>query len=98
MEICKTKNLKGGVNFQMRYSPNMLMAKQLLESGKIGTLKEIEVKISCLTPWETWTFLNNIPRMEVLYHSIHYFDVVRSFFKCEPLRVLSLSSKDPDFK
>jgi predicted dehydrogenase len=30
-------------------------------------------------PWHLWSFLYGKPRMEILYHSIHYVDLVRSF-------------------
>ena len=29
-------------------------------------------------PWEQWSFLEGAPRLEVLYHSIHYLDAIRS--------------------
>jgi len=31
-------------------------------------------------PWELWTFLSSAPRLEITYHSIHYIDLVRSWF------------------
>ena len=30
------------------------------------------------TPWSLWKFLENLPRVEILLHSIHYFDFIRS--------------------
>src|SRR5262249_25714049 len=29
-------------------------------------------------PWEQWSFLKGAPRLEVLYHSIHYLDAIRA--------------------
>jgi predicted dehydrogenase len=31
-------------------------------------------------PWELWSFLSTAPRLEILYHSIHYIDLVLSWF------------------
>ena len=28
-------------------------------------------------PWETWPFMRGLPRLEVLYHSIPYLDMIR---------------------
>jgi predicted dehydrogenase len=36
------------------------------------------VRVTCAMPWHLWTFLYGIPRMEIIYHSIHYVDLVRS--------------------
>lgn len=30
-------------------------------------------------PWAQWSFLQKAPRLEILYHSIHYLDLVRSW-------------------
>ena len=40
-------------------------------------LTDIEVRIVDRQPWEQWTFLKGAPRLEVLYHSIHYLDAIR---------------------
>jgi predicted dehydrogenase len=56
----------------------MLKAKELIASGALGTLTDVEVKLNVFTPWHLWDFLAGIPRMEILYHSIHYIDLVRN--------------------
>jgi len=30
------------------------------------------------TQWSLWKLLENLPRVEILLHSIHYFDFIRS--------------------
>ena len=60
----------------------------------IGELHDVEVRVTCHMPWEIWTFLFGIPRMEVLYHSIHYVDLVRSFLG-EPAGVYCKTVKHP---
>jgi predicted dehydrogenase len=80
LEICRTKRLTAAVNFQLRFAPNMLAARRLEESGALGKVHDMEVKVSVMTPWHLWSFLQKAPRIEILYHSIHYVDLVRSWF------------------
>jgi predicted dehydrogenase len=54
----------------------------------------MEVTVSCHMPWELWSFLNTAPRLEILYHSIHYVDLVRSWFG-NPLGVYAKTVKSP---
>jgi predicted dehydrogenase len=37
------------------------------------------VQVRTYTPWQLWTFLAKAPRLEILYHSIHYLDLIRSW-------------------
>jgi predicted dehydrogenase len=67
------------VNFQLRFAPAIQAARSLIAEGAIGALHDMEVRVSVYTPWHLWTFLYGIPRVEILYHSIHYLDLVRSF-------------------
>ena len=80
LRICRTKRLIAAVNFQLRWAPNMLVARAMTESGVLGELHDMEVSLSVHMPWELWSFLNTAPRLEILYHSIHYIDLVRSWF------------------
>ncbi|HEY8969903.1 MAG TPA: Gfo/Idh/MocA family oxidoreductase, partial [Puia sp.] len=68
-----------GVNFQLRYAPFINAARSIIRQGLIGELCDIEVNVNVYTPWHLWDFLFSSPRVEILYHSIHYIDVVRSF-------------------
>jgi predicted dehydrogenase len=94
LAICRNKGLTAAVNFQLRYAPNMLAAKTLYETGVLGELHDMEVKVSCYMPWQLWTFLDKAPRLEILYHSIHYVDLVRSWFG-NPLGVYAKTVKSP---
>jgi predicted dehydrogenase len=80
LRLCRTKGLVAAVNFQLRWAPNMLAARALTESGVLGGLHDMEVSLSVHMPWELWSFLNTAPRLEITYHSIHYVDLVRSWF------------------
>jgi predicted dehydrogenase len=95
VEQCKRKNLTAAVNFQLRYAPYILAARSLIDSGAIGELHDMEVRVTVYMPWHLWTFLEKAPRVEILYHSVHYVDLIRSFLG-EPKRVHALSIKHPD--
>ncbi|HXU18583.1 MAG TPA: Gfo/Idh/MocA family oxidoreductase [Terriglobales bacterium] len=95
LEICRTKRLTAAVNFQLRFAPNMLMARRFNDSGALGKIHDMEVRVSVMTPWHLWDFLQKAPRIEILYHSIHYVDLVRSWFG-NPLSVLAKTSTSPE--
>jgi predicted dehydrogenase len=94
VDLCHRKNLHAAVNFQLRYAPYVLAARSLIEQGAIGELHDIEIRVTVYTPWHTWTFLQASPRLEILYHSIHYLDLVR-FFLGEPRSVYAKTLKHP---
>jgi predicted dehydrogenase len=76
--ICRERRLSAAVNFQLRFAPNMLAARDALERGVLGEVLDVEVRINLHTPWNYWAFLKGVPRLEVLMHSIHYLDLIRS--------------------
>jgi predicted dehydrogenase len=76
--ICRDRKLRAAVNFQLRFAPNMLAVKDALERGVFGDVLDVEVRINLHTPWNYWAFLKGVPRLEVLMHSIHYLDLIRS--------------------
>jgi predicted dehydrogenase len=77
--ICRERNLQAAVNFQLRYASNHLGAVALAAAGVLGDLHDLEVQVRTYTPWQLWTFLSNAPRLEILYHSIHYLDMIRAW-------------------
>jgi len=78
LELCVERRLVAAINFQLRFSPNVLALRQLVDDGALGDLVDIEVRVVDRQPWEQWPFLRGAPRLEVLYHSIHYLDAIRS--------------------
>ena len=76
--ICRERRLSAAVNFQLRFAPNMLAVRDALERGVFGEVLDVEVRINLHTPWNYWAFLKGVPRLEVLMHSIHYLDLIRS--------------------
>jgi predicted dehydrogenase len=76
--ICRERKLSAAVNFQLRFAPNMLAVRDALERNVFGDVLDVEVRINLHTPWNYWAFLKSAPRLEVLMHSIHYLDLIRS--------------------
>jgi predicted dehydrogenase len=77
-DLCVERRLTAAINFQLRFSPNMLALGDLIARGELGEIVDIEVRLQVRQPWETWPFMRGLPRLEVLYHSIHYLDSIRA--------------------
>lgn len=77
LQLCREKRFTAAVNFQLRYAPFVMAAKEMIAEGLIGELCDVEVNVNVYTPWHLWEFLYSSPRVEILYHSIHYIDLVR---------------------
>jgi predicted dehydrogenase len=93
-DLCRQKRLTAAVNFQMRFAPYILAARSMIEQGLIGDLWDIEVRMQVYMPWGLWPFLRGKPRLEILYHSIHYVDLVRSFLG-DPAAVYAKTLRHP---
>jgi predicted dehydrogenase len=94
LALCRQRRLVAAVNFQLRFAPNMLALAALVKSGTLGELVDFEVRVNVHTPWDDWPFLAGIPRHEILYHSVHYLDLARSFLG-EPRGVMSKAVRHP---
>ncbi|MCX3265154.1 Gfo/Idh/MocA family protein [Pedobacter agri] len=94
LELCKAKNLKAAINFQLRFAPFVSAARYLIDKGLIGELYDMEVRVTIKTPWEIFPHVIIHPRLEIQYHSIHYVDLIRSFLG-NPQSVLAKTLKHP---
>lgn len=77
LKICRAKNLKAAVNFQLRFAPMMLALKDAIAKGLLGEVVDFEAHLVLDTPWSLWAFLKGLPRIEIAMHSIHYLDLIR---------------------
>ena len=77
LAVCRARCLTAAMNFQLRFSPNVLALRDLLSAGDLGEIVDIEVRLVTNQPWHLWTFLKKTPGVEVLYHSVHYLDTIR---------------------
>lgn len=93
-EACHAKGLTGAVNFQLRFAPPVALARSMVERGDIGDVIDVEARVTVFTPWHMWEFLEKSPRVEILYHSVHYIDLIRSFLG-DPTAVYAKSTRHP---
>ena len=77
LKICRERNLKAAVNFQLRFAPIMLALKEAISKGLLGDVVDFEAHLVLDTPWSLWAFLKGLPRIEIAMHSIHYLDLIR---------------------
>ncbi|TCC90034.1 Gfo/Idh/MocA family oxidoreductase [Pedobacter frigiditerrae] len=94
LALCREKDFKAAINFQLRYAPFVSAAKYLIDAGLIGELYDMEVRVTIKTPWEIFPYVIIHPRLEIQYHSIHYVDLIRSFLG-NPESVLAKTLKHP---
>jgi predicted dehydrogenase len=98
LAVCRARNLTVALNFQLRFSPNLIAIKALVDRGFFGEIIDVEVRTVTYTPWELWSFMRGIPRLEILYHSVHYLDTVRHLLG-EPRGVFTRTtrSQEPEY-
>jgi predicted dehydrogenase len=77
LRSCEDRGMAAAVNLQLRFSPAMLALRALLDRGDLGTLTDIDLRLVIEQPWHLWRFMIGAPRLELVYHSIHYLDAVR---------------------
>lgn len=95
LEVCRKKNLRAAINCQLRFAPFVLAARSLIDAGEIGDLLDMEMRLNVFTPWGLFPFLEGIPRVEIVYHSVHYMDLIRSFLG-EPRSMMARTVPHPD--
>lgn len=92
--VCERKKLVAGINFQLRFASFVSATRHLIAEGIIGELYDLEVKVTVNTPWELFPLIKEHPRLEILFHSVHYIDCIRSFLG-NPESVMAKTAKHP---
>lgn len=78
LAICRERSIHAAVNFQLRYAPMSLALRDAIARGLLGEVVDFDAWLALDTPWHLWEFLADLPRVEILLHSIHYLDFLRS--------------------
>jgi predicted dehydrogenase len=86
--------VKLAVNQQMRWDAGIRVARQLIAHGALGQPADARIEVNVRTPWHLWPWMAQSPRLEVMYHSIHYHDSLRFLFG-EPQRVTAVHGRFP---
>ncbi|MGI9435810.1 MAG: Gfo/Idh/MocA family protein [Geminicoccaceae bacterium] len=95
VQVCRERRLIAAVNFQLRFSPMMLAVRDAIEQGMIGEITDVSIHLTLRQPWDLWPFMTKLEAVEVIMHSIHYLDWIRSVLG-EPEGVYCQSVKHPD--
>lgn len=82
------------VNQQMRYGEGVAAARAIVEAGWIGEVTSVSLDVDINTDWSAWDWLVTSPRLDLMYHSIHYFDSIRSILGT-PSRVFCAAGRRP---
>ena len=86
--------MKLAVNQQLRWGQGLRAARTLIRNGWVGQVTDASIQVSVNTPWGMWPWLATQERLEILYHSIHYIDAIRSLFG-DPEWITSRHSRSP---
>jgi len=92
--LAQQGGIKMAVHQQFRWSSIIQATRVLMNAGWLGNILDVEVQVSIHTPWDMWPWIASQPRLEVLFHSIHYLDSLRYLFG-EPALVTSRHTKHP---
>ena len=87
--------VKGAVNQQMRWSPGIRASHFIAKNGWLGEITQASIQVNVLTEWEQWPWITKINRLEVMYHSIHYLDSIRSVLGVAPEYIYADGAKFP---
>jgi predicted dehydrogenase len=90
----REQGVKLAVNQQLRWGQGLRAARTLIHKGWIGAVTDASIQVSVNTAWDMWPWLAAQERLEVLYHSIHYIDAIRSLFG-DPEWITSRHSRYP---
>jgi predicted dehydrogenase len=71
---------KLAVNQQLRFDEGIAAARAMVERGWVGEPTAISFDVDIQSDWSPWPWLMTADRLDLMFHSIHYFDAIRSIF------------------
>jgi predicted dehydrogenase len=95
VEAARKHRLRLAVNQQMRWSPAVRAAADVLQRGLLGELLECSIDVGIRTRWDLWPWLKHHPYPELYYHTIHHVDTVRAWLR-DPLQVYASLANHPN--
>ena len=95
VEVAEAAGVLLAVNQQMRWDAGIAASRDLVARGAIGRPSAAQIQVSVSTGWHLWPWLASAPRLEIMYHSIHYLDSLRSVLG-DPEWVTSLHGRYPE--
>lgn len=85
------------VNQQLRWDEGIAAARAMADLGWIGEVTNVSFFVDVATDFSGWAWLVDSDRLEIMYHSIHYLDAIRSIVG-DPIRVFATASRMPGQK
>ncbi len=95
VEVAEAAGVLLAVNQQMRWDAGIAASRDLVQRGAIGRPSAAQIQVSVSTGWHLWPWLASAPRLEIMYHSIHYLDAMRSVLG-DPEWVTSVHGRYPE--
>lgn len=98
--IVERAELRGrlvAVQQQMRFEEGILAARAMVRAGWIGQVTAIRFDVDIATDFAGWGWLGHVPRLEIMFHSIHYLDTIRAFLG-DPTAVFGTQWRRPGQK
>jgi predicted dehydrogenase len=92
--LAEQAGIKMAVHQQFRWSSIIQATRAIMKEGWLGDILDVQVQVSIHTPWDMWPWIASQPRLEVLFHSIHYLDSLRYLFG-DPELITSRHTKNP---
>jgi predicted dehydrogenase len=83
------------VNQQLRWDAGFAASRDLVAQGAIGRPTVARIDVSAAGGWNQWPWLAAAPRLEIMYHSIHYLDAVRAVLG-DPEWITSVHGRHPE--
>ncbi|WP_256761880.1 Gfo/Idh/MocA family protein [Cohnella sp. WQ 127256] len=75
---CEAAGIKGAVNQQLRWAPGIRASRTIMKRGWLGEVTQASIQVNVNTDWSLWPWITEIDHPELMYHSIHYIDAIRS--------------------
>ncbi|MER6005479.1 Gfo/Idh/MocA family oxidoreductase [Nonomuraea angiospora] len=94
VDLAAASGLKVAVNQQLRFDEGIAAARAMVRAGWIGEPTAMTFTVNILTDWSAWDWLVTTDRLEIVYHSIHYLDAIRSILG-DPELVFCTGSRTP---
>lgn len=93
-ELAEAEGRLLAVNQQLRWDEGIAAARAMVRAGWVGVPTAMSFTVDVNTDFTAWPWLANSDRLEIMYHSIHYLDAVRSILG-DPVRVFAAAGRTP---
>lgn len=94
LDLAARRGLRVAVNQQLRYDEGIAAVRAMVARDWLGEVTAMSFTVNVVTDFTAWDWLARSERLEIMYHSIHYFDAIRAILG-EPETVFCTGSRTP---